>query len=126
MKYTDGKDEDGRVAKADDNGWYKAGVRNFGTYWLAIDTTAPVITTAHKNGANLSKAKQILFTVKDATTSVKIFNGYIDDKWVCFEQHGSSFFYKFDEHCGKGKHQLVFKAEDENGNERVFKLTFTR
>lgn len=126
LMYTDGKDADGRAAKTDDNGWYKAAVRNFGTYWLAIDTMPPVIKTAQKQGAILSKAKQILFTVKDATTSVKTFNGYIDDKWVCFEQHGSSFFYKFDEHCSKGKHTLVFNAADENGNQSTYKLTFTR
>ncbi len=126
LMYTDGKDEDGRAAKTDDNGWYKAAVRNFGTYWLAIDTVPPVIKSAQKEGAIMSKAKQILFTVKDATTSVKTFNGYIDDKWVCVEQHGSAFFYKFDEHCSKGKHTFVLKADDENGNSSAYKLTFTR
>ncbi|PQJ12911.1 hypothetical protein CJD36_003965 [Flavipsychrobacter stenotrophus] len=126
LMYTDGKDEDGRAAKTDDNGWYKAAVRNFGTYWLAIDTVPPVIKSAQKEGAIMSKAKQILFTVKDATTSVKTFNGYIDDKWVCVEQHGSAFFYKFDEHCSKGKHTFVLKADDENGNSSSYKLTFTR
>ena len=126
IMYSDGKDEDGRGAPATDNGWYKASVRNFGSYWLAIDTVPPVIRSLQKNGASLAKAKQITFEVKDAITSVRTFSGYLDGKWLCFEQHGSSFFYKFDEHCPKGKHQLVFKAEDENGNENTYKLTFTR
>lgn len=126
LMYSDGKSTDGSAAKADDNGWYKASVRDFGTYWLNIDTIPPVIKTAVKNGANLAKAKQVLFTVKDATTSVRSFNGYIDDKWVCFEQHGSSFFYKFDEHCPKGKHKLVFTALDENGNSSSYSLNFIR
>ena len=126
LMYTDGKDEEGKAVKADDDGWYKASVRNFGTYWLTTDTLPPVIKPLQKNGANLAKAGQITFEVKDGETSVKTFSGYIDDEWVCFEQHGNSFFYKFDEHCGKGKHILVFKTEDENGNTSAAKLTFTR
>jgi murein DD-endopeptidase MepM/ murein hydrolase activator NlpD len=126
LMYTDGKDEDGRAAAPVDQGWYKASVRNFGTYWLAIDTVAPVIHAMHKSGANLAKAKQIALTAKDETTSVSTYTGTIDGKWVCFEQHGSSYFYEFDEHCTKGKHELVFKAADENGNEVVHKSTFTR
>ncbi len=126
MMYSDGKDQDGRVATPKDNGWYKAKVRNFGTYWLDIDDTPPVIRSMQKEGANMAKAKQILFEIKDAMTSVRSFSGYLDGQWICFEQHGSSFFYKFDEHCPRGKHKLVFKAEDENGNTNTFQLNFTR
>ena len=126
MLYTDGKDIDGRAATSADNGWYKAGVRNFGTYWLDVDTTAPVIKSMQKNGSNLSKAKQITFEVRDAATSVKTFSGYLDGKWICFEEHNHLFFYKFDDHCAKGKHELVFKAEDENGNTQTYRLNFTR
>ncbi len=126
LMYSDGKDEDGRDASLSDQGWYKARVRNFGSYWLALDTTAPVITTLHKDGASLSKTGRILLTVKDAMTSVHKFSGYIDDVWVCFEQHRNSFFYEFDEHCLRGKHHLMFKAEDENGNESRFEMDFSR
>jgi hypothetical protein len=126
LMYSDGKDVDGKAATFSDQGWYKASVRNFGTYWLYVDTTAPRITSTVKNGANLSKAKQITLTAKDAITSVSKFTGRIDGKWVCFEQHGSSFFYEFDEHCPAGRHQLSFTAQDENGNEATFEMNFTR
>lgn len=126
MMYSDGKDEDGRAASVADSGWYKARVRNFGTYWLDVDTTAPVIESMQRRRSNLAGAKQIAFTVKDNMTSVRTFSGYIDGKWVCFEQHGDDFFYKFDEHCPKGKHTLVFKAADENGNEAGVTLNFVR
>ena len=126
MMYTDDKDEDGRAAKLTDTGWYKARVRNFGTYWLDIDTIPPAIKSLQKENSNLSKAKQIVFEVKDDKTSVSNFSGYLDGKWICFEQHNDLFFYNIDKHCPKGKHKLVFKAEDENGNEAVYKLTFTR
>ncbi len=126
MMYSDGKEEEGSAAAPVEDGWYKCPVRAFGTYWLDIDTIPPVVKSAHKENANLAKAKQITLNVKDAQTSVKKFNGYIDDKWVCFEQHGSAFFYKFDEHCSRGKHKLLFKAEDENANATTYTLTFTR
>ena len=89
-------------------------------------TTGPAIKSFQKNGANLSKASQILFEVKDSITSVKSFSGWLDGKWISFEQHSRKFFYNFDSHCVKGKHELVFKAADENGNESVYKLNFTR
>ncbi len=126
LMYSDNKDTDGRAAVVAENGMYKAKVRNFGTYWLNIDTTGPAIKSFQKNGANLSKASQILFEVKDSITSVKSFSGWLDGKWISFEQHSRKFFYNFDSHCVKGKHELVFKAADENGNESVYKLNFTR
>lgn len=126
LMYSDGKDADGKEAESVEKGWYKASVRNFGTYWLAIDTTAPVITSVHKKKADLSRLKQLTLTAKDDITSVRSFSGTIDDEWVCFEQHGNSFFYEFDEHCMKGRHELIFKAEDDNGNERTYKLEFSR
>jgi hypothetical protein len=126
LRYNDGNSEEGSRAAGTEGGWYTTSVRNFGNYWLAIDTLAPRIKTTVKEGANLAKAKQILFTATDAETSVKSFSGYLDDKWICFEQHGNSFFYKFDEHCSRGKHTLVFKAADENGNENAVTINFTR
>ena len=74
----------------------------------------------------MAKAKQITFEVKDNMTSVHKFSGYLDGKWICFEQHSDLFFYKFDAHCPAGKHKLVFEAEDENGNKNTFELKFTR
>jgi hypothetical protein len=126
IMYSDGKSSEGSGAAATDDGWYKTSVRAFGNYWLAADTTAPVISSLQKNGANLSTAKQITFAVRDAMTSVRSFSGYLDGKWICFEEHNHQYFYKFDAHCPKGKHQLVFKAADENGNEAEYHLTFNR
>jgi Peptidase family M23 len=122
----DGKTTDGRAAAQTDMGWFEAPVRNLGNYWLDIDTTGPVVTSLQKNNSNLSKATEITFQATDNQTSVHNFNGYLDGKWICFEQHDDLFFYKFDAHCPKGKHKLVFTAEDENGNKTSFELTFTR
>jgi hypothetical protein len=121
----DGKTEEGKAAKNDDKGWYTTNIRSFGEYRLVADTVAPVIKPLQKTN-NLSKTAIISFTVKDAITSVKKFRGTIDGKWVCFEQHGDNFFYKFDEHCPRGKHELVFTATDENNNTQTLHYSFTR
>lgn len=125
LVYNDGKDETGKAATLD-NGWYKASVRNFGEYRLMADTAAPVIKPLQKQNAVLSKAKRISFTIKDEITGVKQYRGELDGKWICVEQHGSQYFYTFDEHCPKGKHTLVLTATDENGNTRKLNYNFTR
>lgn len=125
LMYHDGKDETGKAASFED-GWYKAKVRNFGTYWLVADTTAPVLKPAQANNANLANAKSISFSATETTTSVKKFRAELNGKWLCFEQKGNQWIYTFDEHCPKGKHQLVVTAADENNNSTTLKYNFTR
>jgi hypothetical protein len=127
LMYDDGKNNvNGIAAEVSDNSFYAARVRNFGSYWLAIDTVPPVIKPTQKPNANLQNARKIQFVVKDEATSIKNFSGYIDGEWVCIEQHGSLFFYTFDEHCSSGKHQLFFKTADENGNQSEYQFNFIR
>ncbi len=125
MMYTDGTEKSGDAATGD-MGWYKAAERNFGTYWLDVDTVAPVIKPMLKDGTDLAKAKLVSFTIKDNMTSVKKFKGMLDGKWVCIEQHSDLFFYTLDEHCPKGKHKLILSAADENNNTATTTYNFTR
>lgn len=125
MMYSDGKDTNGRAATPSEKGWYKASVRNLGQYWLATDTTAPVILP-QKLSADQSKAKRISFVVKDRATSVKSFTGQLDGQWILFEQHESNWFYEMDSHCPKGRHTLKVTATDENGNTASATYSFTR
>jgi len=125
LMYRDGKSEDGKAADFF-NGWYKAKVRNFGEYRLVADTIAPIISSLQKENENLSRARQIRFSVKEAATSVKKFRAELDGKWLLFEPRGTTFFYDFDERCTKGKHRLVITAADENDNTSTFVYNFTR
>jgi hypothetical protein len=107
-------------------GWYSASVRDFGEYWLAIDTIAPKIKAVQKNGSFLGNKKELSFVVEDDLTSVKQFTGTINGIWLCFEQHGNNWFYQIDEYCPKGKSKLELSAIDENGNETKMDFIFTR
>ncbi len=126
MRYSDGKTTNGRAATPTDKGWYTASVRNFGAYSLVADNELPTIVPAVKNGSNLSKAKRVTFTVKDAITSIKRCRAEMNGQWLLLEQHGNSFFYEFDEHCPKGKNTMVIVATDENNNTNTLRYTFTR
>ncbi|MBS1585343.1 MAG: M23 family metallopeptidase [Bacteroidetes bacterium] len=124
--YVDGEHEEGTAAIDAGEGWYKAAVRNLGTWYLAEDNQGPVITPQQKNGDNFAKAARLGFTIKDEITSVKKFKAEIDGNWVCLEQHGSNFFYEFDEHCGPGKHEMTITASDENDNQQTLQFTFNK
>ena len=126
LVYNNGKKDEGKAARPDDKGWYKASVRNFGEYRLVADTDGPVIKPAAAWQADQGKAKRITFVVKDGITSVRSFRGELDGEWILFEQHENNWFYEFDSHCAKGSHVLVVTAKDENGNETSASYNFKR
>ncbi len=98
--------------------WASAKFREFGNFQLVKDGLAPVISpVGFRNGANLSRAARIAFTVKDNLGAIRSFRGELDGHWVCFtNDKGLAFIYTFDEHCLPGKHTVKIVAEDEAGN----------
>lgn len=126
MMYADNESVEGKAANSVDDGFYKAKYRNFGRFWLQIDTLPPTIKLLTDVQKPLTKHKKIVFEVRDVATKVKSFSGLIDNKWVCVEQHGNTFFYSFDEHCAPGSHTFVLKAADDNDNEATYTFDFIR
>ena len=109
-------------------GWASARFREFGNFQLVEDTTPPVITPLGPlEGANLSKASRIAFSVKDNLGAVRNFRAELDGKWLCFtNDKGLAYIYKFDEHCPPGTHALKVTVEDVAGNRTVKEYQFTR
>ncbi|MEO6315765.1 MAG: M23 family metallopeptidase [Chitinophagaceae bacterium] len=117
------------VEKCDwQKGWAIARFRDFGSFQLVLDETPPVIVPiGFKNGANMSKAARIVFTVTDNLGEFKNFRAELDGKWLRFtNDKGRSFIYIFDEQCGPGSHSLRISVEDEAGNVAIKEFTFTR
>ena len=110
------------------DGWGSASFRDFGNYKLMVDTEPPVIVSmGFTDGANLSKASRIVFTVKDNLQKFKNVRPELDGKWLRFtNDKGRSFIYSFDEKCPPGNHELKIYAEDEAGNSTVRSFRFTR
>ena len=117
------------VAKVEwKEGWASASFRDFGSYKLVTDTDPPeVVPIGFKDGANLSKASRILFTIHDNYGKFKNVKSELDGKWLRFtNDKGRIFIYVFDEKCQPGTHELKIYAEDEAGNSTVKSFKFTR
>ena len=109
-------------------GWASARFRDFGNFQLLVDEEPPqIIPVGFVDGANLSRAARIVFTIKDNLDEFKNFRADLDGKWLRFSNDkGRSFIYQFDEHCAPGKHELKISVEDEAGNRTVKTFSFTR
>jgi hypothetical protein len=102
---------------------YVVTTKELASFQLTLDTTAPTIITISNAKHGVFK-EELRFKVKDNYTSVTSFQCTIDKQWVCFEQIGTEWFYKFDEHCKPGKHHLEAIATDENGNKKTLSFNF--
>lgn len=109
-------------------GWAMTKFRDFGSFQLVVDETAPeIIPVGFKDSADMRKATRIMFTVKDNLDEFKNFRAELDGKWLRFtNDKGRNFIYVFDEQCTPGQHQLKISVADEAGNITTRMFTFTR
>lgn len=117
------------VQKVQWNGdWASASFREFGNFQLVLDQEAPdIVPVGFTEGANLSKASRIVFTVKDNNNNFKAVRAELNGKWLRFtNDKGRNFIYIFDEKCPPGNHELTVRAQDEAGNVTVETFRFTR
>ena len=116
------------VTLGNENGWYLSSFRAFGYFQLLTDTTPPTITPVGiKDGMNAAKLNRIAFVIKDNTKELENFKAFLDGKWLRFSNDkGSTFIYKFDEHCPPGPHELIISVEDCVGNRSSRTYHFTR
>jgi murein DD-endopeptidase MepM/ murein hydrolase activator NlpD len=109
------------------NDWAAARFRDFGSFQLVFDDEPPtIVPVGFTNGANLSKATRIIFTVKDNNDAFRNFRAELDGKWLRFtNDKGRTFIYTFDEKCPAGEHELKVRVYDEAGNvtERTYHFT---
>lgn len=109
------------------NDWASARFRDFGSFQLVFDDEPPtIVPVGFANGANMSKASRIVFTVKDNNNAFRNFRAELDGKWLRFtNDKGRSFIYNFDEKCPAGEHDLKVRVQDEAGNvtERTYHFT---
>ncbi|MGC4058654.1 MAG: M23 family metallopeptidase [Chitinophagaceae bacterium] len=122
MRYTDGKDTSGKAVVNTDQR-YTSHFRNLGMFWLDCDTTQPEIKVSGRF------KKEIRVRISDDKTSIQRMRGYLKSsgQWLCFEQHGKEWFYRFDEYFpAKGAATVILEATDENGNKAVREITVKR
>lgn len=112
-----------------EDGWVSVNTRNFGSFYVAVDTIAPVISPRNlTNGKNLSAQSKIDFTISDNFSGIQSFNGYIDDKWVLMEYDPKNrhVWHRFEPSLSKGPHKFKLVVKDWKDNEKIYEATFTR
>jgi hypothetical protein len=104
------------------NNWLTASVREFGTYYLVMDTIKPVI-----RALQLNKKGYFSFIISDNLAGIKDYDFYIDDTWVLldYESKSALVYGKVVTPLGSGSHTIKFIARDQLGNERIFTKTIT-
>lgn len=123
---TDGGDEVARGGTYE-NAFVKARVREFGTYYLRIDTTPPHILPVNiSSNRNLKKEKKILIKISDNLSGINTFNTYIDDQWVVtdYDAKASLLTHYLDTQLKPGTHTFKLVVEDERKNVAEYTSTF--
>ncbi|MNJ93200.1 Murein DD-endopeptidase MepM [compost metagenome] len=112
-----------------ENGWVKTKPRNFGSFFVAIDTIAPNIVPVNiANGKNMAGISKMSFRISDGLSGIKSFNGYIDGKWVLmeFDTKTASLWHNFDERTATGKHTFELLVVDMKDNTKRYAIEFYR
>jgi len=96
----------------------------FGKYAIMADTTAPVIKPINiHDGAKFINDKLIKFKISDNLSGITKINGYIDNKWICFEYEPKTALitYKFNNRIQKNKnHDFRLEIIDYKNNKSVY------
>jgi murein DD-endopeptidase MepM/ murein hydrolase activator NlpD len=112
-----------------DKGFIKANPKTFGSFYIQLDTIAPVIRPVNiTDGKSMSGVSKIILKMTDNLSGISSFSGTIDGQWVLFEYDAktATIWHTFDESLKPGRHFLQFTATDMKMNIRTFNATFIK
>jgi hypothetical protein len=111
------KDKAYPVGGTYNNGYVTASVRDFGTYYLAVDSIPPEIKVLQFD-PNIG----FRFQLKDKLSDVNYYRATIDGKWMLMEYEPKTgiLFGKPENKLERGKHLFKLIVKDERGNETIF------
>ena len=112
-----------------ENGFVKAKPRNFGSFYISIDTIAPKIIPINiADGKNMVGVSKMSFKISDNLSGIKSFNGYIDGKWVLmeFDTKTANLWHVFDDQTKAGKHSFELLVIDMKENVKRYAINFFR
>lgn len=100
--------------------FFSSSSNSFGTFSLSVDTIAPVIKPKIAiEGANLSRHKEICYSITDNLSGISSYNIFIDGTWVLgeYDAKTNTLCYRFDENMPQGRnHTIVVSISDRLGN----------
>lgn len=108
-----------------EEGYVYGKAKSFGIFSLALDTTAPRIVPINiSSNKIMSKESAIKISIGDNLSGIKDYDGYIDGKWVLFENTGSVLRYKFDFPATQSTHTLKLEVIDDRKNKNIYQVNF--
>ena len=109
---------------------FTAKVKTLGKFALVLDTIPPVISIAKPvEGKWLSDKKLLQFSISDALSGIKSYNGYLNGKWILFEYDNKTRKITHDFTDGivaEGRNDLKIIVIDNMGNSTIFETHFFR
>jgi len=104
--------------------------KNWGKFSLIKDTVPPTIkTTKSVEGKWISDKKSIEFTISDALSGIKTYDGYLNENWILFEYDYKTkkIVHFFDDGIvAEGQNNLKVVVTDNVGNSSIFETQFFR
>lgn len=109
--------------------YLSAKTRDFGTYYIAIDTTKPVIkpVNIHDNKV-LTYQANIKVKISDDLSGISSYRATINDNWILMEYDAKNnlLTYNFDDRVKQGTHNFVLTVKDNANNHAYYKTYFRR
>ncbi|OOV18536.1 M23 family metallopeptidase [Flavobacterium sp. LM4] len=104
--------------------------KTLGQYGLVLDTIAPVIKiTKVIQDKWITGFKNVQFTIGDALSGIRFYNGYLNGNWVLFEYDNKTrkITHTFDDAIvAEGANDLKIEVVDNVGNSAIFETHFFR
>jgi murein DD-endopeptidase MepM/ murein hydrolase activator NlpD len=119
----------GAIGGSFENGFIKANTREFGNYYIKVDTVPPRITPINiTDGKVLTNTSRISFKISDNLSGIRSYRATIDGRWILmeFDAKRAALWHTFDENTSRGKHQLQLVVSDMKMNTSSFNAAFTR
>jgi murein DD-endopeptidase MepM/ murein hydrolase activator NlpD len=104
-----------------------AQAREFGTFYITIDTTPPKITPINiLKGKNMHAAKNIAVSIRDNLSGISDYHGYIDGKWQLMELDGKTSVLRMalPSDLSAGEHNFKLIVTDDRNNTAEYSVTF--
>lgn len=119
----------GALGGSFEDGFIKAGTREFGNFFIKVDTIPPRITPMNiSEGKVLTNTSKISFKISDNLSGLRSYRGTINGKWILmeFDAKRALLWHTFDENTTAGTHQLQLVVSDMKANTTTFNARFIR
>lgn len=110
-----------------EEGYIAARSRSLGLHYVAVDTTAPLITLQNiYNNKVMTNLKSITLKTTDNLSGIKEYNAFVNGEWVLLEYDAKSnnFVYHFDENVLKGDNLFEVIISDARNNASSVSVNF--